>query len=162
VKKASLNNLIVVLGVTAIMAVTSTTQASALRIEESRTNQFLDCIELVNNAFELSFIHSVSLTPVYDSYQLVDNNQTYNIIQTQERFFAHGQGLPSLADEPDAIAFEHSDGQFILKLQRAINNLIVRTDRRFKNRLYTGQTTINLNQWPDTGLSILPVAHCQL
>jgi len=135
--------------------------ATGLSITEYRVGKPLACIELVDDAFLLSFIHSVSLTPVYDEYKLLQDGGRYQILQTKERFFAHGQGLPSLVNEPDAIAFEHSDGQFILHLNRVIKNLIVRTDRRFKNQLHSGDRTINLNQWPDTGLGIRPVGHCQ-
>jgi hypothetical protein len=149
------------LGVTAYLAVAPSVQAIALSIEEYRTESPLHCVEVVDQAFALSFIHSVSLTPVYDQYQLLNSDAGYRILQTEERFFAHGQGLPSLEDEPDAIAFEHSNGQFILRLKRPIHNLIVRTDSRFENRLHTGQITINLNQWPDTGLRIQPIDHCQ-
>jgi hypothetical protein len=148
------------LGVTALLAVSSSGQAVGLKIIDYRGQQTLGCVNLVDQSFSLSFIHSVSLTPVIDEYHLLNTDSNYRILQTAERFFAHGQGLPSLVDEPDAIAFEHTDGQFILKLKRNIDNLIVRTDSRFKNRLHTGSITIDLNQWPDNGLKIYPVEHC--
>lgn len=46
--------------------------------------------------FALSFIHSVSETPVVDYYQVSDNQK---IIQTTERFEHHGAGLPSNISE---------------------------------------------------------------
>lgn len=144
----------------ALPLTTGTASAAALQISQSRGDTQLTCVPVADNTFELSFIHSVSLTPVEDLYQIRRQGQGLTILQTAERFTAHGQGLPSMAGEPDATAFEHKNGTFILQMQRPIRDLIVRTDQRFKNRLHTGQTTVNLNQWPDTGLRIKPVDHC--
>ncbi len=155
-KKALLNRAAKILGVIAVMLMTFQVHAVALQLQQSRSDMQLTCIELKDSRFELSFIHSVSLTQVFDSYVLHGEQ----IMQTEERFSAHGQGLPSLVDEPDATAFEHKDGLFILHLERPIKHLIVRTDRRFKNRLYTGKQVLNLNQWPDTGIYIKPIEHC--
>ncbi len=127
-------------------------QGAVLVLQQSRSDERFGCIELVDNRFELSFIHSVSLTKVFDAYKITGSANSYQILQTQERFSAHGQGLPSLVDEPDATAFENIDGQFVLSLKRPINHLIVRTDKRFKNRLYSGAQQYDLNQWPDTGI----------
>lgn len=138
----------------ALLAMAWQVQGAAIVLQESRADQQFGCVELVENRFELSFIHSVSLTQVFDAYQVLAIDSGFKILQTQERFSAHGQGLPSLVDEPDAVAFEHSDGQFVLKLKRDIGQLIVRTDKRFKNRLYTGGQQVDLNQWPDTSISI--------
>ncbi len=150
------------LGAVAVVAIASSVQASSLRIEDYRSDTVLGCVTLVDQTFSLSFIHSVSLTPVHDQYRLLnDGSGGQRILQTEERFIAHGQGLPSMANEPNMLAFEHRNGQFIVRLKRPINDLIVRTDSRFNNRLHTGQTTINLNQWPDSGLRIQPVDHCQ-
>ncbi len=150
------------LGTAAVVAVAPGVQATSLLIEDYRKNTRLGCVALVDQKFALSFIHSVSLTPVHDQYRVLNSGSGgYRILQTEERFIAHGQGLPSMTNEPDAVAFEHRNGQFILRLKRPINDLIVRTDSRFKNRLHTGQATINLNQWSDTGLRIQPVDHCQ-
>jgi hypothetical protein len=151
------------------VSIANSVSGSVLLLEQTRSQVQLACIELNNNQFELSFIHSVSLTQVFDRYQLLEsklvvgdknNSPRLQILQTQERFSAHGQGLPSLVDEPDALAFKHENGQFILDLHRSIKYLIVRTDERFKNRLYTGNKEINLNQWPDTGILVTPLSQC--
>ncbi len=148
--------------VVVVSTIATSAQAMSLRISDSRTDQLLACAALSEPQFGLSFIHSVSLTPVYDQYQLLSTEEgSHRILQTQERFIAHGQGLPSMNGEPDAVAFEHKDGEFILHLKRPINDLIVRTDSRFSNRLHTGTIKINLNQWSDVGLRIQPVDHCK-
>ncbi|MBU2953530.1 DUF1850 domain-containing protein [Marinobacter sp. F3R08] len=137
-------------------------QADGLEISQYREGRLLTCVPVTDGMFELSFIHSVSLTPVTDFYRLITSPVgDLTISQTAEVFIAHGQGLPSLVNEPDALSFEHRNGQFILKMDRKIGRLVVRTDQRFKNRLHTGNSTINLNQWPDSGLLFTPVSNCQ-
>lgn len=110
--------------------------------------------------FALSFIHSVSETPVVDFYRL----EGHQIIQTAERFEHHGAGLPSHISEGNE--WQHRDGYFWLSMQRPIAQLVVRTDSSYRNRLHLGEAiaphdeqlslTVNLNQWPDTALWIQP------
>ncbi len=106
-----------------------------------------------DGVFSLSFIHSVSQTPVRDDYQTID----WRITQTAETFQAHGAGLPSGADEPGATGWEHRDGRFIIRMQRPIPRLIVRTDRNYHNRLHIGGREINLNAWEDQALELVIV-----
>ena len=103
-----------------------------------------------DGGFSLSFIHSVSQTPVRDHYQAIDGR----IIQTAETFQAHGAGLPSGVDEPGATGWEHHDGRFIIRMQRPIPGLVVRTDRNYRNRLHIGGQEINLNVWDDQALEL--------
>lgn len=105
--------------------------------------------------FSLSFIHSVSLTPVRDDYVLEPDGA---IRQTAETFVAHGQGLPSAANEPGGLAWEHEDGRFRLTMDRPIPRLIVRTDARYENRLHAAGRTLNLNQWTDQALDLRPTS----
>lgn len=106
-----------------------------------------------DGAFALSFIHSVSLTPVRDEYVLDSDGA---IRQTAEIFIAHGQGLPSGADEPGGLAWEHEDGRFRLTMDRAIPRLVVRTDAEYRNRLHAAGGTVDLNQWSDQALYLRP------
>ena len=101
-------------------------------------------------AFALTFIHSVSKTPVRDEYDIDDSK----IIQTAEIFEAHGAGLPSDIQDPGAVSWESRDGRFILHLQRPIPQLVVRTDRNYSNRLLLGTDEINLCQWEDQALEL--------
>lgn len=82
--------------------------------------------------FALGFIHSVSRTPVLDTYKI----QSGQIIQTSEIFEAHGAGLPSMGDEMDATGWRHENGQFILDLDRPIGEMIVRVQPEYKNTLH--------------------------
>ncbi len=100
--------------------------------------------------FSLSFIHSVSRTPVTDVYEI----RAGKIIQTKEIFKAHGAGLPSNTEEPDAISWETTKDTFILHMERLIPKLVVRTDKVYKNRLILTSRIIDLNQWADQPLFI--------
>ncbi len=100
--------------------------------------------------FALSFIHSVSGTPVRDDYSVTGGR----VVQVSETFETHGAGLPSGSWEADAAGWEHRDGKFILHLRRPIGRLVVRTDRRYKNRLHLAGAVIDLNQWEDQALEI--------
>ena len=103
-----------------------------------------------DGGFSHSFIHSVSLTPVRDDYQTID----FRIVQTAETFQAHGAGLPSGIDLPDATGWEHHDGHFVIRMKRYIQRLVVRTDRAYRNRLHIDGKEINLNQWEDQALEL--------
>ena len=106
-----------------------------------------------DGGFSLSFIHSVSHTPVRDHYQAID----WRIIQTAETFQAHGAGLPSGVDEPGATGWDHHDGQFVIRMERHIPRLVVRTDRNYRNRLHIDGMEINLNGWDDQALELAVV-----
>lgn len=161
-KKASLNKVAFLLSATITTVVALNAYGSALNIEKYRSGERLECVNMEGDRFVLSFIHSVSLTPVSDSFHLEKlPGGAFQIMQTEERFIAHGQGLPSMSTEPDVTKFEEKDGEFILHLHRKINDLIVRVDHRFKNRLHVGSQVIDLNKWPDfMGLRIRPVKSC--
>lgn len=158
-KKALLSKCLLGLQAFAFWAIAWQVQGAALVLAQTRTEKPLGCIPVHERHFELSFIHSVSLTKVFDRYKIVGSTDL-SIVQTQERFKAHGQGLPSLMEEPDGISFKRVNGQFILTMNREIHKLIVRTDKRFKNRLYTGNLIYNLNQWPDTGIEFSLTDQC--
>lgn len=161
-RRESLNKAALSLMLAGALASAGHLQAEAIEISQYREGRLMTCVPVIDGRFELSFIHSVSVTPVTDYYRLIKSpTGDLTIKQTAEAFFAHGQGLPSLVNEPDATSFERQNGQFILRMNRKIDRLIVRTDERFKNRMHTGNSTINLNQWPDSGLLIVPVSNCQ-
>ncbi|QIE45669.1 DUF1850 domain-containing protein [Pseudohalocynthiibacter aestuariivivens] len=101
----------------------------------------------------MSFIHSVSRTPVLDTYQ-IDAGQ---IVQTSEIFQAHGAGLPSLGNEMNATGWRHENGQFILDLDRPIGAMIVRVQPEYKNTLHIADQTIAL---ASLGHSALRIAAC--
>ena len=103
--------------------------------------------------FSLTFIHSVSETPVRDDYQIIAGR----IVQMAETFQAHGAGLPSGLDEPGVTGWELHDGRFVIHMQRPITKLVVRTDRNYRNRLHIDGNEINLNDWQDQALEMTAI-----
>ena len=100
--------------------------------------------------FSLSFIHSVSQTRVVDVYEV----RGKEIIQAREYFSGHGAGLPSSPDEPGGTRWEKQGGRFVLHMVRPIPKLVVRTDKKYENRLNIPGRTVNLNQWADQALLV--------
>jgi hypothetical protein len=106
-------------------------------------NSILQTLKLRSDQFSLSFIHSVSMTPVFDDY-IVKNGQ---IIQIQERFSSHGAGLPSMADDSNNENWQLVDGVFHLKMERDIQRLIVRVNPDYNNYVLIGDETYDLTRW---------------
>lgn len=110
-----------------------------------------------DGSFSTSFIHSVSQTPVRDDYRIEENR----IVQVAETIQTHEAGLPSLEQEADALGWEWQDGMFLLHMRRPIPHLVMRTDRRYRNRLYLADRTINLNQWDNQALELSIENRCE-
>lgn len=102
--------------------------------------------------FELSFIHSVSRTPVRDLYRVEDGQ----IVQTAEIFLAHGAGLPSIANDIDATGWRHEDGQFILDMRRLTGPIPIRIQAEFKNTLHIAGTDLPLAELGHPALTLAP------
>ncbi|MBE3636766.1 DUF1850 domain-containing protein [Mangrovicoccus algicola] len=103
--------------------------------------------------FELSFIHSVSRTPVTDAYRV----ERGEIVQTRETFMAHGAGLPSIANDIDATGWRHEDGHFILDMHRRTGPIPLRIQAQYENTLHIAGTDLPL---ADLGHSALTLAPC--
>lgn len=103
--------------------------------------------------FALSFIHSVSRTPVTDYYRVEQGR----ILQTREEFMAHGAGLPSIANDMDATGWRHENGHFILDMHRYTGPIPLRIQAQFENTLHTADTELTL---ATLGISALTLAPC--
>lgn len=106
-----------------------------------------------DGTFKLSFIHSVSRTPVTDTYRVIEGE----IVQTSEIFMAHGAGLPSISDDVDATGWRHEDGHFIIEMNRHTGPIPLRIQAQFKNALHTNGTELAL---ASLGYSALTLAPC--
>ncbi|AXI44037.1 DUF1850 domain-containing protein [Sulfitobacter sp. SK011] len=104
--------------------------------------------------FALGFIHSVSRTPVVDTYEIAAGQ----IIQTAEIFKAHGAGLPSTTNEMHATGWRHENGHFILDLERPIGAMIVRVQPEYENTLHINGQSIAL---ASLGHVALRIAACE-
>lgn len=103
-----------------------------------------------DNRFSLSFIHSVSITPVTDHYSVEGGA----ILQTSEVFMAHGAGLPSFSGDVGATGWHHENGKFILNMRRPIGAMIVRVQAEYQNVLHIGSRKIRLADWGDGALRL--------
>ncbi|MDR9413205.1 MAG: DUF1850 domain-containing protein [Spiribacter sp.] len=150
-----------VLGAVMALAFTAPAHSLGLEVREARTSERLDCLPLADRAFSLTFIHSVSQTPVEDVYTLEGEGSERQLVQTAEHFVTHGQGLPSMADEPGVTRLEHTDTGFVAHMRRPISKLIIRAHPDFDNTLRADGRRIDLTNWPDRALRIEPVGDCK-
>ncbi|WP_170317546.1 DUF1850 domain-containing protein [Paroceanicella profunda] len=102
--------------------------------------------------FSLSFIHSVSRTPVVDFYRVEGGE----IVQTSEVFQAHGAGLPSIAGDIDATGWRHEDGRFILDMNRRTGPIPLRIQAQFENTLHVAGTDLPLAELGHGALTLAP------
>ncbi|MDK3016578.1 DUF1850 domain-containing protein [Pseudodonghicola flavimaris] len=105
-----------------------------------------------DGTFDLSFIHSVSRTPVTDSYRVEEGR----IVQTRETFMAHGAGLPSIANDMDATGWRHENGHFILDMHRLTGPIPLRIQAQFKNTLHIAGTHLPLAELGQSALTLAP------
>ena len=105
-------------------------------------------------AFALTFVHSVSRTPVRDEYRLVSGR----IVQTAEIFQAHGAGLPSFAGDVGATGWRHEDGHFVIDLDRPTGPIRVRVQGEYANALHAGGTDLALAELGERAVTIAPCA----
>ncbi|MBR9764430.1 MAG: DUF1850 domain-containing protein [Rhodobacteraceae bacterium] len=128
--------------------------APSLCLSETRGTQALvKRVPLGPDAtFALSFIHSVSRTPVTDHYRIEDGR----ILQTSEVFMAHGAGLPSIANDMDATGWRHENGHFILDLNRYTGPIPLRIQAQFKNTLHVAGTELPLASLGHSALTLAP------
>jgi hypothetical protein len=103
-----------------------------------------------DNRFSLSFIHSVSITPVTDHYSVEGDA----ILQTSEVFMAHGAGLPSFSGDVGATGWHHENGEFTFEMHRPIGTMIVRVQAEYQNILHIGSRKIRLADWGDGALRL--------
>jgi len=105
------------------------------------------------NTFSLSFIHSVSKTPVTDSYK-VDGGM---IVQTAEIFQAHGAGLPSNTADAGVTGWRHDDGRFIIDMRRPMGPIRLRVQAAYRNTLHIDGANLPL---ASLGQQVLILASC--
>lgn len=150
------------LGAAIALGVAAPAFAVGLAIEDHRTGERFDCQRLSGQRFSVTFMHSVSRTPVEDVYSLQDQAEAPPaIIQTAEYFTTHGQGLPSMEGEPQLHGLDRTRTGFVAHMTRPIPALIIRAREEFGNTLRMGDHRVDLTQWPDRPLQIRPVGDCE-
>lgn len=151
-----------VLGAAIALGIAAPAFALGLAVEDHRTGERFDCQRLPGQRFSVTFMHSVSRTPVEDVYSLRDPAEASPaIIQTAEHFTTHGQGLPSMEGEPEVHRLDRTRTGFVAHMRRPIPKLIIRAREEFGNTLRMGDHRVDLTQWPDRPLQIRPVGDCE-
>lgn len=77
-------------------------------------------INIPDTKFQLSFIHSVHHTPVYETYEITQDNK---LVLKETKFYSLGVGMP-YSDEGGTLI--NNDGEFILQFSRQFDNLYLR------------------------------------
>lgn len=100
--------------------------------------------------FALTYLHSVTLTPVESRYRL----EADGFRQVAELFAQHGPGLaaePVTGGQPWRI----EDGRFRVGLDRELPRIRLRVDPDYRNRLVTADREIDLTQWGRRAIELL-------
>ena len=99
-------------------------------------------------AFTLTYVHSVTRTPVVERYRI--DNAT--IVQTEIRFEQHGPGLPTQAEQGGT--FERRDGRFVVTMQRRFDVIVMRVHADQSPRLLVGARTVDLATWGNRAIAL--------
>lgn len=99
-------------------------------------------------AFTITYVHSVTRTPVVESYRIEGDA----IVQTQIRFAQHGPGLPTQADAGGA--FERRDGQFVVTMTRRFPVIVMRVHAQQQPRLVAGGVALDLAKWGNRSIAL--------
>ena len=99
-------------------------------------------------AFRVTYVHSVTLTPVEERYVVEGDH----IVQTEIRFVEHGPGLPTAPDAGGT--FEQRDGTFVVRGRREFDRIVMRVDAAQEPALATATRTLDLARWGHRALAL--------
>ena len=98
--------------------------------------------------FRVTYVHSVTRTPVDEVYRVEDAR----IVEAEIRFVQHGPGLPTAPDAGGT--FEHRDGKFVVTGHRTFETIVMRVHADQQPRLVAGATTLDLARWGNRALAM--------
>ena len=101
-----------------------------------------------NPTFRLTYIHSVTRTPVDEVYRV----EGLRIVETEIRFVQHGPGLPTAPDAGGT--FEHRDGKFVVRLNRSFDTIVMRVHADQQPALIAGAQSLDLARWGNRALAL--------
>jgi len=102
------------------------------------------------STFTLTYLHSVTRTPVEERYRL----EGATIVQTEIRFMQHGPGLPTEADAGGA--WRREGDRFVVTTARSFDAIAMRVHRDQSPRLTVARDPrpIDLAQWGDRAIAL--------
>jgi len=98
--------------------------------------------------FALSYIHSVTRTPVVETYGATASG----ITQTSIAFTEHGPGLPT--EGTDGERWERRDGRFVVMMNRAFTTIRMRVHADQQPVLAAAGRSVALAQWGNRALEL--------
>ena len=107
-------------------------------------------VEAARGGFTISYVHSVTRTPVVERYRLDDAA----IVQVSIRFEQHGPGLPTEADAGGR--WRREDGAYVVSMERRLDSIAMRVHADQQPRLAVDgdPREVNLAQWGDRAIAL--------
>jgi len=106
------------------------------------------------DGFRIEYIHSVTRTPVVETYR-VDADA---FVQTGIRFSEHGPGLPTQSDEGGS--FARIDDAFVMTMQRRFDTIAMRVHADQSPVLVAGDRSLQLAAWGNRSLALVRPPSC--
>ncbi len=103
-------------------------------------------------AFSVTYVHSVTRTPVDERYRV----EFDSIVQTEIRFEQHGPGLPTAPDAGSR--WTHDERGFAVTTNRRFERIVMRVHADQKPTLAAGPQAIALAQWGNRAIALAAVA----
>lgn len=124
--------------------------ALCLVVAAPPSGETLDVILLPAGAprFTLRYLHSVTRTPVVETYDAAPDG----IVQTAISFTEHGPGLPTEAAIGER--WEHTDGRFVVTMHRTFATIRMRVHADQQPVLGAGASNVALAQWGNRALDL--------
>jgi hypothetical protein len=107
-------------------------------------------VEAPRGTFAISYVHSVTRTPVDERYRVAQGD----IVQTRLRFEQHGPGLPT---EADAGGTWSRDGDaYVVTMARELHAIAMRVhaDQKWRLAVDGDPRPVDLAQWGNRAISL--------
>ena len=138
--------------VVGLAAATTPVESACVDIAAHPAGGRLARIAVRGSAFTISYLHSVTRTPVDERYRV----QGLEIVQEAIAFSEHGPGLPTVADDDGR--FEQRDGRMTMTMQRRMPSMVMRVHADQAPRLVADERTHDLSAWGNRALAVTAVA----
>jgi hypothetical protein len=122
------------------LAVVATSEAACLAIAAHPEGTLLARIT-APAAFTVSYLHSVTRTPVTERYHV----EGTALVQDAIAFSEHGPGLPTAADAEGA--FVYADGVMVMTMRRPMPSIVMRVHAAQSPRLIVHAHEHDLAAW---------------
>jgi hypothetical protein len=100
--------------------------------------------------FTISYVHSVTRTPVVETYAATPDR----FVQTSIRFEQHGPGLPTEAGAGER--WRRVDGRFVVSMARPFADIRMRVHADQAPTLVAAGATVALAQWGNRAIGLFP------